>query len=228
MRKRNSAQAGFAIFLRDLELAIRSGGGWFYALFFFAVFAALSAIAFGPELSSLRGAAPAVIWLAAAFALQFASAGSFEQDFQDGSLRVLAAEQNELMPYLGAKAGALFATSATPLILSAPLVLIMFGVPLGTAIGGAIHLFLGLPALMGVSLLTAALSTGLRAGGLLALVVAAPFAAPILVFGASSSKILFESGNVLPPEALILAALSLFMTAVTPGFTIAALKYSLE
>lgn len=217
-----------AVFARDVKLAFRSGGGWFYGIFFFAIFAALAAIVFGPELSALRTAAPAVIWLAAAFSLQFASGGAFENDYADGSLRAIAAEQSGLSPYWIGKAGALAATSAAPLIIVSPFILVMLGVPFEAGIGAAGLFIIGLPALIMIALLTSALATGLRAGGLLATILAAPFAAPVLIFGVGATEILFTSGNLFPPESLILAALSLFMTALAPGFTIAALRLSLE
>ena len=62
-----------AIWARDVKIAFRSGGGWFYAIFFFTIFVALSAIAIGPEMPPLTEAAPAVTWLATAFAIQFAA-----------------------------------------------------------------------------------------------------------------------------------------------------------
>lgn len=217
-----------AVFARDVKLAFRSGGGWFYALFFFAVFAALSALAIGPERVALAAAAPAVAWLALAFALQFAAVGAFDQDLQDGTLRALAAEQPSLFPYWLAKAGVLCALSLAPMVLAAPFVLTMFGAPFSAGLGAALLMAVGAPALALIALLTAALAAGLRAGGLLATVVAAPFAAPVLVFGVSATKILFQSGALWPPESLILGALSLFMAATTPGFAVAALRLSLE
>lgn len=219
---------GLAILARDLKLAFRSGGGWFYALFFFAVFTALAGIAFGPSLTSLAAAAPAAIWLAAALAIQFAAADLFENDLADGSLRVLAAEQQGLFPYWGAKAGLLALTAAAPMILAAPFFLTMLGVSFGQGIGLAVILLVGAPALVFLALLTAALSAGLRAGGLLAMVLAAPFAAPVLVFGVSAAKAFLAGAGLASPETLILAALSLFMAAATPAFAIAALRVSLE
>ncbi|MEO1136032.1 MAG: heme exporter protein CcmB, partial [Pseudomonadota bacterium] len=61
-----------------------------------------------------------------------------------------------------------------------------------------------------------------------AMVIAAPFAAPVLVFGVSAAKSYLAGAGLLSPETLILGALSLFMAATTPGFAIAALKISLE
>jgi heme exporter protein B len=217
-----------AVFARDVKLSFRSGGGWFYGIFFFAIFAALAAIVFGPELSVLKTAAPAVIWLAAAFALQFAAGGAFENDFADGSLRAIAAEQSGLFSYWLGKAGAVAATAAAPLVVVSPFILVMLGVPFEAGLGAALLFILGLPALVMIALLTSALATGLRAGGLLATIIAAPFAAPVLIFGVGATEILFKSGNLFPPESLILTALSLFMTALVPGFTIAALRLSLE
>lgn len=217
-----------AIFARDLKIAFRSGGGWFYAIFFFMIFTALAAIAIGPELSALAAAAPAVIWLAAAFALQFSAADIFESDLRDGTLRALAAEQPSLFSYWLTKTGVLAVISAAPMMLAAPFILTMLGVAFPAALSGVILLIVGLPALVLVASFTAALSAGLRAGGLLATIIAAPLAAPILVFGVSATEILFTSGVLWPPESLILGALSLFMAALTPGFAIAALRLSLE
>jgi len=217
-----------ALLSRDLTLAFRSGGGWFYALFFFAVFTALAGIAFGPSLGALAAAAPAAIWLAAALSIQFASASLFEDDLRDGSLRVLAAERPSLFSYWLAKALMMMLTAAAPLILTAPLFLTMLGVPFAKGVGAAMLLLVGSPALICVAVLTSALASGLRAGGLLASVIAAPFAAPALVFAVSATKAYFAGVGLATPETLILGALSLFMAAVTPVFAIAALRVSLE
>lgn len=225
---RGGLQVTRAVLSRDLKIAFRSGGGWFYALFFFAVFTALAAIAFGPQLSALASAAPATVWLAAALAIQFAAADAFESDMRDGSLRALAAEQGGLFYYWLAKACALTLTAALPMIIAAPFFLTMLGVGFAHGVMVAIILAIGAPALLFIALLTAALASGLRAGGLLATIIAAPFAAPVLVFGVSAAKVTLADGGLISPEALILGALSLFMLAVTPVFAIAALRVSLE
>ena len=217
-----------AVFARDLKVAFRSGGGWFYALFFFVVFAVLAAIAIGPGTSALAATAPAVFWLAAAFALQFSAADIFEGDIRDGALRALSAEQASLFPYWLAKIALLVATAAAPVAVAGPFVLTMLGVPFEFAVKAVILAAIGFPALILVAVLTAALASGLRAGGLLATIIAAPFSMPVLVFGVSATNMLFASGRLWSPETLILAALSLFMAAITPAFAIAALRLSLE
>ena len=217
-----------AVLSRDLALACRSGGGWFYALFFFAVFTALSAIAFGPSLSALAQAAPAGTCRAEALAIQFAAADLFDGDMQDGSLRAIAAEQRSLFPYWCAKAALLALTAAATMVVAAPFFLTMLGVTFAQGIGVAAILLIGSPALLFVAVLTAALASGLRAGGLLAMIIAAPFAAPVLVFGVSAAKAFLAGSGLVAPETLMLGALSLFMAAATPGFAVAALRVSLE
>lgn len=217
-----------AVFDRDFAVARRSGGGWFYALLFFGVFSALAGIAIGPELSALKPAAPAVIWLGAAFAVLLVVADIFEGDFRDGFLRAFAAEQESLVSYFAAKFLLVFATAAAPMIIAAPLILTMFGVGPEKLAGAAFLLALGLPALVLTAMFASALAAGLRAGGMLAVVVAAPFLAPPLIFGALSVEAYIANSVLWSPEALILTALSLFMAALSPVFSIMALRLGLE
>ena len=213
---------------RDLTLAFRSGGGWFYGLFFFAIFIALSAIGFGPELAALRNAAPAIIWLALSFSLQFSAATIFESDVSDGSLRVFVAQRRQLIDYIFGKSFALALTSVAPILAATPFALSMLGVDLTAGIGVSFQLLIGAPALIALAVFSSALSTGLRAGGLLAAIIAAPFLAPSLVFGVSATKIFVLGGPVASPETLILGAVSLFMAALVPWFVVQILRISLE
>jgi len=107
-------------------------------------------------------------------------------------------------------------------------VMTMFGVAPAHLIGSAILLAFGAPALVLTALFAAALAAGLRAGGVLAVVIAAPFLAPPLIFGVLSIETYIEQGVFWSPETFILAALSLFMTALTPPFSVIALRLGLE
>ena len=217
-----------ALLARDFVIDIRSGGGWFYEILFFDIFATLAGVAIGPELSALAAAAPAILWLAAAFAIQLTVADIFESDFQDGSLRVIAAEQESLFPYLTAKAVLVMLTAVAPLVAASPVILTMFGFAPGQLAGAGLLLVIGAPALALTGLFAAALTAGLRAGGLLAVIIAAPFLAPPLIFGVLSVEAYIASGALWSPETLVLAALSLFMTALAPPFSVAALRLGLE
>ncbi len=218
----------FATLVRDVTASIRSGGGWFYAILFFLVFAALAGIAIGPELSALASAAPAITWLAAAFAIQLTVADVFEDDFRDGTLAIIAAEQTSLFPYFLAKTVLVVLIAAAPMILASPLIMTMFGVFPAHLVGAALLLAIGLPALVLTALFAAALVAGLRAGGLLAVVIAAPFMAPPLIFGVLSIEAYIKTGIFWSPETFISAALSLFMAAIAPPVSVIALRLGLE
>jgi len=217
-----------AVFERDIKVALRAGGGWFYGLFFFALFAALAGLAIGPEPPALQRAAPAVVWLAAAFSIELAVADAFAADARDGSLRVLAAEHESLFPYVFAKAASLATIAAAPLLLGAPVALGMFAVAPARLAGAAGLIALGAPALILTALFAAALAAGLRAGGLFSTLIAAPFIAPPLIFGVLATEKFIAGGAFWSPETLILAALSLFMAALAPAFSVAALRLALE
>ncbi len=217
-----------ATLARDLSISVRSGGGWFYAILFFFVFAALAGIAIGPELPALASAAPAINWLAAAFAIQLTVAEVFEDDFRDGSLAIIAAEQVSLFPYFFAKVVLVGLIAAAPMIAASPVILTMFGVSPEHLLGAAMLLAIGLPGLVLTALFAAALAAGLRRGGLLAVVIAAPFLAPPLIFGVLSIEAYISSGIFWSPETFVLAALSLFMAAIAPPFSVVALRLGLE
>ncbi len=218
----------WAVFARDAATALRSGGGWFYSVLFFALFAVLAGIAIGPELSDLQSAAPAIVWLAAAFAIEFSVADIFAADERDGSLRILAAEQDSLLPYILAKAANVAAISVAPLFLGAPIVFAMFGIAPERLVGASALLALGAPALILTALFAAALAVGLHAGGLFAALIAAPITVSPLIFGVLASKNHIASGTFWSPEALILVALSLFMAALLPLFSAFVLRLAVE
>ena len=217
-----------AVLVREAAAALRTGGGWFYAILFFAVFAALAGLAVGPERGALVAVAPAVVWLAAALAIEFSVADAFSADMRDGSLRALAAEQESVLVYVLAKAAAVAAVSVAPMILAAPVMLAMFGVDPTKLAGTVVLLAIGAPALILTALFAAALAAGLSAGGLLTTLLAAPFAIPPLIFGVLATENYVAGQGVWSPESLILVALSLFMTAVTPPFSVIALRLGLE
>lgn len=217
-----------ATLVRDLAISVRSGGGWFYAILFFVVFAALAGIAIGPELPALASAAPAINWLAAAFAIQLTVTDVFEDDFRDGSLAIIAAEQTSLFPYFFAKVIFVGLIVAAPMILASPVILTMFGISPVHIMGAATLLAIGIPSLVLTAVFAAALTAGLRAGGLLAVVIAAPFLAPPLIFGVLSIETYIANGIFWSPETFVLAALSLFMAVMAPPFSVIALRLGLE
>ena len=231
-----SAQSVVAALLRrDLTLALRAGGGWFHALVFFIFFAGLSVLAFGPSPQMLQLAAPGVLWLAACLAVQYGTADCFLSDLREGFLLQFRAEHGALWPLILARALSLCATTGLAILLAAPLAALMLALDLTTGLALAALLALGMPGLLATGLFGAALVTGWRHSGIMAVILSVPLQMPILIFGVLASKnVISESGNaglialVFSAEGLLLTALSLGAMAVLPVAIIAALRMSIE
>ena len=199
-----------ALFRRDAQAAVRSGGGWFHAVFFFVIFAGFTAFAVGPEAAPLRAAAPALIWLGGALALQLSAARIFAADFEDGFLRVIAAEIGALAPYIGAKYLFMLLLSAAPIVFLAPVFFIVCALPPNVAFIGAAVFACGAPALCLAALLSSALTAAMRASGVLSAALAAPLIVPILIFGVSATERSLLGEGVLTADLKLLIALTLF------------------
>lgn len=216
---------------RDMRVAFRGGGGWFHTVFFFAIFAGLSGFALGPEPANLRMAASAVCWLGIVVALQFATTELFKGDFEDGTLQVLGAEHASLGPYVVAKMLALMVTTGLPMLVLTPVMFLTFSVPPGSALTASLIIGIGVPGLILACIVAAALSAGLRTGGLLGAGIASPLLIPMLIFGiGATDKVIdgISEGGIFSGDLLLLIALALFYAVVLPPFAILALRLGLE
>ena len=214
--------------VRDLRNGLRTGGGWFHAVYFFAVFASFMAFAVGPDRGQLSSVAPALLWLGTMLALQLSAADLFASDYQDDSLRVVLVEQGTLFPYVSAKLVLITLTSAGPIVLLAPLYFVIFAVEPTSALRAALVFFLGVPTLILTASVSAALSTGMRTSGLLGAGLSVPVTIPALIFGVGATRKAMESSQIFSPELQILCALTLIFLVIVPPFLIATLKFGLE
>jgi len=91
----------------------------------------------------------------------------------------------------------------------------------------AASLLLGTPALSLIGAVGAALTLGLRGGGVLVSLLVLPLTVPVLIFGAGSVEAL--AGGLSPqPHLLLLGGLTLAATALAPWAIGAALRISME
>ena len=88
------------LFLRDVGLSVRSGGGFGLALIFFLIVVTLIPLALGPDQTALAVVAPGVLWLGALLACLLSLDRIFGLDFEDGTLDLLAT--SPLPPVRGA------------------------------------------------------------------------------------------------------------------------------
>jgi heme exporter protein B len=216
-----------ALLIRDLRLAVRAGGGFGLALAFFLILVALVAFGVGPETALLQSIAPGILWVGALLACLLSLDRIFATDREDGSLDLLATAPLPLEGIVAIKALAHWLTTGLPLILVAP----ALGVLLNLAGPGypwlMVSLALGTPALSMIGAFGAALTVGLKRGGLLLSLLVLPMYVPSLIFGAEVTRRGAEGLAVATPLAL-LAGLTLGAVAVLPFAAAGALRVNLR
>lgn len=215
------------ILQRDLQTAWRRRSDALQPVAFFVVAASLFPLGIGPEPQTLRQIAPGVIWVCALLASMLSVQQVFAADLLDGSLEQLMLSPEPLALTALAKATAHWLIASGPLLLAAPLMGALFGLPADTLATLVLTLAIGTPVLSLLGALAAALTLGLRNAGLLILVIVLPLGIPVLVFGAGAVGA-FESGlSAAAHQALLGALLALFLP-LAPLATAAALRISME
>ncbi len=175
-----------ALLNRDLRLAFRAGGGFGLGLGFFLILAVLVPLGVGPDQTTLGLIAPGILWVGALLACLLSLDRLFALDFEDGSLDLLATSPIPLEGVVATKALAHWLTTCLPLALAAPVLGILLNLP-GPAYGALIaSLLIGTPALSIIGAFGAALTVGLKRGGLLLSLLVLPLYVPTLVFGAQT------------------------------------------
>jgi heme exporter protein B len=213
-----------AIFVRDLVLAFRVGGGAGIGVMFFLAIVAAVPFAVGPELPLLARIGPAVLWIGALLASLLGLDRIFSADHDDGSLDQLLLAPVPLELIAVAKGAAHWTANGLPLVVAAPLLGLLLGLEPRVLGAVALTLLAGTPALTFFGLLGAALAVALPRGGFLVSVLILPLAVPVLIFGIAATEA--AVGGTVPfemPFKLILA-LSLAASVLGPIAAAAAIR----
>lgn len=212
---------------RDLLLALRRRSDVATALLFFVIVASLFPLGIGAEPNLLRAIAPGVIWVAALLSTMLSLARLFAADHADGTLEQLLLGAAPLGVVATAKSLAHWLVSGLPLVLIAPLIALQYDLP--SALFGvlALSLLLGTPVLSMIGAIGAALTLGIRGGGVLLSLLVLPLYVPVLIMGAGSVE-MAAAGLEPDGQLLILGALLVFTTAFAPWAIAAALRISME
>ncbi|HXU93720.1 MAG TPA: heme exporter protein CcmB [Gallionella sp.] len=212
---------------RDLVLAMRRRADVLTTLIFFVMVVSLFPLGVGPEMGMLRKMAPGVLWVAALLASMLSLGRLFAADHLDGTLeQMMLAPQSLSMVVLG-KMVAHWMVSGLPLVLMAPVLGVQFDMSapaLGVLIVG---LLLGTPILSMVGAIGAALTLGLRGGGVLLSLLVLPLCIPVLIFGTGAVEAV-STGLTAAPHLSLLGALLVLALAFTPWVTAQALRISME
>jgi heme exporter protein B len=218
--------ACFALLRRDLAVAYRRRAEAANPLMFFIVVAALFPLGLGADPKVLQAAAPGLIWVAALLATLLSLDSIFRSDFEDGSLEQLVLSAHPLSVLVLSKVIAHWLVTGLPLIVVAPLLASMLGLP-GHALGVLVAtLALGTPVLSLIGAIGVALTVGLRRGGVLLSLLVLPLYVPVLVFG-SNAVAMAAAGLPVAAQLYMLAALFMLALTLASFPTAAALRISL-
>jgi heme exporter protein B len=163
---------------RDLALAVRAGGGFGLSLAFFLIFATLVPFGVGPQTQILETIAPGILWLGALLACLLSLDRIFQLDWEDGTLDLLATAPVPLEGVAAIKALSHWITTGLPLVLLAPILGLLLNLPLPAYPWLLASLALGTPALSAIGTFGAALTVGIRRGGLLLSLLVLPLYVP--------------------------------------------------
>ena len=174
-------QAAVQVFRRDLRLGWRQSGEWLNPLIFFLMVITLVPLAISPEPARLRELAGGIIWIAALLAVLLAMDGLFRSDFDDGTLEQLLLTPAPLPLLVLAKVLAHWLQTGVALALLAPLAGVLLNLPSSVLVVLVLSLLLGTLTLSLLSAIGAALTVGLRRGGVLVPLITAASFAPVMV-----------------------------------------------
>jgi len=219
--------AMLAIMRRDLLMVMRRKSEVLTALFFFVIVSSLFPLGIGPEPVLLRKIAPGVLWVGALLATMLGLQRMFAADHADGTLEQMAISPTPLVVLVMGKVAAHWLVSGLPLVLMAPVLGIQFDLD-ASALGVLmLALLLGTPLLSLIGAIGAALTLGVRGGGVLLSLLVLPLYVPALIFGAGAVES-HISGLGAGGHLSLLGAILALAVFFAPWAATAALKIALE
>jgi len=216
-----------ALLWRDLRLAVRAGGGFGLALAFFLLVAVLVPLGVGPSAALLAPIAPGILWVGALLACLLSLDRIFALDLEDGSLDLIATSPLPLEGVVAVKAFAHWLTTGLPLTAAAPVLAVLFNLPGEGFVWLVVSLALGTPALSVIGTFGAALTVGVRRGGLLLSLLVLPLYVPTLIFGAEVVRRGIEGLALATPLAM-LGGITAGAAALLPFAAAAAVRVNLR
>ena len=216
-----------ALINRDMLLAHKQGGGLGAALGFILAVMVLVPLALGPDQNLLERVAPGMMWLALLLSVLLTADRIFSQDYEDGSLEIMAMGSTPLEFICLAKIFAHWFSVSLPLAVITPLLGLLLNINQAQLPILWVAMITGSLALSLLAGIGGAITAGLRRGGLLVSLLILPLYAPVLIFGVAAS-----SANLGPasstPTLIMLCAITMISLVVAPWASAAALKAHLR
>lgn len=215
------------IIKRDLLLAMRRRADVLTVLFFFIIVVSLFPLGVGPEPDILRTMASGVVWVAALLAAMLSLGRMFSSDYADGTLEQMLLSPFSLAALVMGKAISHWLTTGIPLVLMAPILGLQYDLSGEALLVLTLSLLLGTPVLSLIGAIGAALTLGLRGGGVLVSILVLPLYIPVLIFGTGAVEA-SRAGMEVGAHFSILGAFLLVAIVFSPWVTAASLRVSMN
>ena len=215
------------IIKRDLLLAVRRQSDVLTTLFFFVIVVSLFPLSVGPEMNMLRIMAPGIVWVAALLASMLSLGRLFSSDYLDGTLEQMLLSPHSLSILVLGKAFAHWLVTGLPLVLMAPVLGIQYDLSADALFVLTLSLLLGTPVLSLIGAIGAALTLGLRGGGVLVSLLVLPLYIPVLIFGSGAVEAT-TAGLGYGAHFSLLGAFLIVSLVFAPWATAASLRVSME
>jgi heme exporter protein B len=212
---------------RDLTIAFRSRSELINPLMFYVMGISMFPLGVGPGAERLAEIAPGVLWVLALLSTLLSLDSLFRRDFDDGTLEQLVLSVDPLFVGVLAKVLAHWLVIGLPLTLLSPLAALMMFLPAAAVPTLMLSLLLGTPILSLLGAVGAALTVGLKRGGLLLTLIILPLYVPVLIFGAGAVTAVIDGADAAAQLAWLAAILALTLT-LTPFAAALALRVGLE
>lgn len=212
---------------RELLLMLRRRAELANPLFFFLMVCTLFPLGLGPAPQTLALMAPAIVWIVALLAVLLASDSQFRGDYDDGTLEQMLLSPLPLYLLALLKTLSHWLLTGLPLALLSPLLALMLQMPATGLWTLLVSLLLGTVVLSFIAAIGAALTVGLKRGGVLLSLLVLPLFVPVLIFGSAAVERAVLGGGHAAPLAL-LGAMALLALAVAPLAIAGALRVSLD
>ncbi len=212
---------------REVTLAMRRRADVLTTLIFFVMVVSLFPLAIGSELDILRKIAPGVVWVAALLASMLSLGRMFSADYLDGTLEQMMLVPQSLSMMVLSKIIAHWMMSGLPLVLMSPVLGLQFDMSPAALMVMIVALLLGTPVLSMIGAVGAALTLGLRGGGVLVSLLVLPLCIPVLIFGTGAVDAV-TSGMSAAANLSLLGAFFLVSLLFTPWVAAQALRISME
>jgi heme exporter protein B len=210
-------------FRRELTLAFRRRADLANPLFFFLIVVALFPIGVTPDLDVLSGMAPGVLWVAALLAALLSLDLMFRHDYEDGTLEQLLLSSVSPQMLVLCKIFCHWLVTGLPLALISPVLSVMLALPTQSIPILVLSLAIGTFTLSLIGSVGAALTVGLRKGGLLLTILIMPMFVPVIIFGTSAVQA-FSMDASWSAQLAMLTAICAGAFALIPWLTVAALQ----